>query len=83
MTFSNYRAFWLAGQAWIPFFDFTSPQSVLRFRRVKDPTDTMKGAILMEDTQRNDTDELDCAVTVYDGAWMTCDMIEEDTEESS
>lgn len=37
----------------------------------------------MEDTQRNDTDELDCAVTVYDGAWMTCDMIEEDTEESS
>ena len=23
-------------------------------------------------------EELDCQVTVYDGSWMTCDMIEED-----
>jgi hypothetical protein len=22
-------------------------------------------------------EELDCQVTVYDGAWMTCDMIDE------
>lgn len=26
-------------------------------------------------------EELDCQVTVYDGSWMTCDMIEEDPEE--
>ncbi len=26
-------------------------------------------------------DELDCSVTVYDGSWMTCDMIpEQDTD---
>ncbi len=26
-------------------------------------------------------DELDCQVTVFDGSWMTCDMIEDDQEE--
>ncbi len=25
--------------------------------------------------------ELDCQVTVFDGSWMTCDMIEDDSEE--
>jgi hypothetical protein len=39
-----------------------------------------KGDGKMENTPRETTDELDCAVTVYDGSWMTCDMIEEDTE---
>ncbi len=29
-------------------------------------------------TEHDETqDELDCQVTVYDGSWMTCDMIEE------
>ena len=26
-------------------------------------------------------EELDCQVTVFDGSWMTCDMIEDDQEE--
>ncbi len=26
-------------------------------------------------------DELDCQVTVFDGSWMTCDMIGDDQEE--
>ena len=26
-------------------------------------------------------EELDCQVTVYDGSWMTCDMIEEDLDD--
>jgi hypothetical protein len=31
---------------------------------------------------KNETNgELDCHVTVHDGAYMTCDMIEEDTPE--
>ena len=34
----------------------------------------------MEDTP-HDKSELDCSVTIYDGSWMTCDMIEEDDEE--
>lgn len=36
----------------------------------------------MEDTPRDNTGEIDCAVTVYDGSWMTCDMLEEDSDES-
>lgn len=33
-----------------------------------------------QETTKN-RDELDCSVTVYDGSWMTCDMIsEEDTD---
>lgn len=35
----------------------------------------------MEETPRDNIDELDCSVTVYDGAWMTCDMIEEGGDE--
>jgi hypothetical protein len=26
-------------------------------------------------------EELDCQVTVYDGSWMTCDMIDETPDE--
>lgn len=26
-------------------------------------------------------EELDCSVTIYDGSWMTCDMIPEESEE--
>ncbi len=33
-------------------------------------------------TERDETQrELDCQVTVYDGSWMTCDMIEEDRDD--
>jgi len=35
----------------------------------------------MDDTQNDTTSELDCSVTVYDGSWMTCDMIEEDNDD--
>jgi hypothetical protein len=32
--------------------------------------------------EHNDThEELDCQVTVYDGAWMTCDMTDEDADD--
>lgn len=31
----------------------------------------------MEDTPLDTPRELDCSVTVYDGSYMTCDMIEE------
>lgn len=31
----------------------------------------------MEETPPDTTREFDCSVTLYDGAWMTCDMIEE------
>lgn len=30
---------------------------------------------------REDNDELDCSVTIYDGSWMTCDMIAETSED--
>lgn len=33
----------------------------------------------MSDNSR-DNNELDCSVTIYDGSWMTCDMIEEETD---
>jgi hypothetical protein len=26
-------------------------------------------------------EELDCSVTIYDGSWMTCDMIEEENDD--
>ena len=32
----------------------------------------------MEDTPLETPSELDCSVTVYDGSYMTCVMIEED-----
>ncbi len=33
-------------------------------------------------TERDETQrELDCQVTVYDGSWMTCDMIEDDRDD--
>ena len=35
----------------------------------------------MDDAQHNPSSELDCSVTVYDGSWMTCDMIEEDRDD--
>ena len=35
----------------------------------------------MEETTDDTTRETDCTVTVYDGAWMTCDMNEEASEE--
>ena len=40
-----------------------------------------KGDTAMEDTPRDIAGETECAVTVYDGSWMTCDMIEEDADE--
>jgi len=40
-----------------------------------------KGDTAMEDTPRDIASETECAVTVYDGSWMTCDMIEEDADE--
>jgi hypothetical protein len=35
----------------------------------------------MNEHNNETKDELDCHVTVHDGAYMTCDMIEEDTPE--
>lgn len=35
----------------------------------------------MEDSPRDTTGESDCAITVYDGSWMTCDMIEETSDD--
>jgi hypothetical protein len=35
----------------------------------------------MEDSPRDASNENDCVITVYDGAWMTCDMIEETLED--
>jgi len=35
----------------------------------------------MEDTPRDKSGETDCIITVYDGAWSTCDMIEEDADD--
>ena len=35
----------------------------------------------MENNTRETNGELDCTVTIYEGSWMTCDMIEEETEE--
>ena len=32
----------------------------------------------MNDSTPNTDSELECAVTVYDGSYMTCDMIEEE-----
>jgi hypothetical protein len=40
-----------------------------------------KGDTNMEDTPRDTTEETDCTVTVYDGSWMTCDMIEEERDD--
>jgi hypothetical protein len=40
----------------------------------------MKGGPSMSDNPRENNDELDCSVTIYDGSWMTCDMIEEETD---
>lgn len=34
----------------------------------------------MEDIPLETPGELDCSVTVYDGSYMTCDMIEEGGE---
>jgi hypothetical protein len=34
----------------------------------------------MEDTPLETPGEFDCSVTVYDGSYMTCDMIEEGGE---
>jgi len=34
----------------------------------------------MEDSPRDASSGNDCVITVYDGAWMTCDMIEETLE---
>jgi hypothetical protein len=31
----------------------------------------------MDNTYNDSSSELECVVTVYDGSWMTCDMIEE------
>ena len=31
----------------------------------------------MNDKNKANNEELDCQVTVYDGAYITCDMIEE------
>ena len=35
----------------------------------------------MNDAKREINEELDCHVTVDDGSYMTCDMIEEDHSE--
>ena len=35
----------------------------------------------MNDTPRDNSAETDCTITVYDGAWITCDMIEEDRDD--
>ena len=35
----------------------------------------------MNDKQQKIDKELDCQVTVNDGSYMTCDMIEEESEE--
>ena len=32
--------------------------------------------------KENNLDELDCEVTVHDGAYMTCDMVPEASEET-
>ena len=36
----------------------------------------------MSGEKHEKNEELDCTVTVNDGAYMTCDMIEEETSES-
>ena len=36
----------------------------------------------MNDKQHETDKELDCQVTVHDGSYMTCDMIEEESGES-
>ena len=44
----------------------------------------LKGDITMNESPRDNREtngELDCSVTIYDGSWMTCDMIEEEIEE--
>jgi hypothetical protein len=35
----------------------------------------MNGGDTMEDRPQDTGSELACAVTIYDGAWVTCDMI--------
>jgi len=35
----------------------------------------------MSEEKHENTEELDCAVTVNDGSYMTCDMIEEESSE--
>ena len=33
-------------------------------------------------TERDESQrELDCQVTIYDGSWMTCDMVEENRDD--
>ena len=34
----------------------------------------------MEGFPRDTNSENDCVITVYDGSWMTCDMIEETSD---
>ena len=35
----------------------------------------------MSEKKHENTEELDCTVTVEDGSYMTCDMIEDDSSE--
>ena len=35
----------------------------------------------MNDNQHETDEELDCQITVNDGAYMTCDMIEEESSD--
>ena len=35
----------------------------------------------MNEENHENTEELDCTVTVNDGAYMTCDMIEDESSE--
>ena len=37
----------------------------------------------MNEEKHNTNEELDCLVTVNDGAYMTCDMIEEESAEKT
>ena len=78
----DYRAFCAVGQDGVPLDDFTSARSRFRlFLNLKCHRFFGKGDTAMEDTPRDIASETECAVTVYDGSWMTCDMIEEDADE--
>ena len=35
----------------------------------------------MDNTPSDNNGETDCAITVYDGAYITCDMIEEEDDD--
>ena len=35
----------------------------------------------MSNQHEETNEELDCQVTVYDGSWMTCDMIDENVDD--